>query len=187
LKEVASVINRAFGRNLESDDIYVHVTQPEVVYLLRQQEKIVAMASYNVRKFADIESLVVEGIAVAPEMQGKGVFKTITDYALNGERVVCLRTQNPRMYRALEKYCAETYPGEKDRPVITKAITLDFAKYLKCNIDGNGVVKGYYGGLFYGQEPHHSKVDSLFQKLGVNLHEGDGLLVVGETLQPKCF
>lgn len=171
-------MNSAFGRNLEFDDIYNHVTSPESLYLLRQ-EKMVAMASYNKQKFADVDSLVVEGIAVAPEMQGKGIFKAITNHALNGEMVICLRTQNPRMYRAMEKYCSETYPGEKDTPVVTKAITLDFAKYLRCAIDGNGVVKGYYGGLFYGQEPHHSKVDPLFQKLGVNLHNGDGLLVVG--------
>jgi len=174
-------VNSAFGRNLEFDDIYQHITSPESLYLLRQN-KLVAMAAYTGKQFSSRHCLYVDGIAISPEMQGKGVFKAITLKAMKESYdFICLRTQNPRMYRALEKCCSRIFPGSETMPQIVKAIILDMAKDLNCSIDGNGVVKSYYGGLFYGIEPHHKKIDPLFKELGLNLHNGDGLLVTGET------
>ena len=173
-------MNGAFGRNLEFNDIYQHVTSPEQVFLLNHRDKIIAMGSYNKRNFVGNDCLIVEGIAVVPEMQGRGIFKEITDAARHGEQIICLRTQNPRMYGALQKYCDTVFPGDEKAPYNIEKIRDEFAKYLNCKIDENGIIKGYYGGLFYGIKPTHQKVDPLFQKLGVNLENGDGLLVIGE-------
>ena len=143
--------------------------------------KIDAMASYNRKTLGEKLALILEGICMDPCIQGKGIFKKLTDCAIKDEGIICLRTQNPRMYRALEKYCNSIYPGERESPVHVKAAIMDFAKYLGCNIDGNGVVKGYYGGLFYGKEPHHERVDPLFKRLGINLHNGDAVIAIGLT------
>lgn len=176
--QVAEVVRRAFGRNLEYDDIYQHITSPENVYLLKNGE-INAMASYNRRVLSGIPALVAEGIAVAPEIQGKGLFRMITDVARERESVICLRTQSPRMYRALEKYCSAIYPGPNSMPRAIGEIRGDLAEHLGCAIDEKGVVKGYYGGLFYAQEPAHKSVSPFFKEVGVDVNKGDALLVVG--------
>jgi len=137
------------------------------------------MASFNSRKLSGIPCLIPEGVVIVPEMQGKGIFKRFVDFVINGQALICLRTQNPRMYRALQKYCCSIYPGEEETPEAISAIIKDFAKFSNCEIDSNSVVKGYYGGLFYGETPHHQKIDPLFKKLGVDLDKGDGLLIAG--------
>lgn len=184
LEEVTSVVNSAFGRSLEFEDIYQHVTSPEQVLLLRQDKRLVAMASYNSLEFermTDCSCLIVEGIAVIPEMQGKRVFRTITDNVVNENyHYLCLRTQNPRMYRALQNFCLATSPSGNRIPKELSKVMRNLASYLKCQIDKNGVIKGYYGRLFYGIEPTHNEIDPLFQSLGIDKNNGDGLLVVGE-------
>ena len=152
---------------------------PERVFLIRNGE-IKAMASYNRKSFADHSCLIVEGICLDPSIQGRGIFREITDQAMNGEDVICLRTQNPRMYKALANYCTNTFPGLKSMPQQVRNLQEEFATYLKCDIDDKGVVKGYYGGLFYGKEPEHSSVGRFFkQDLGMNLNKGDAVLAIG--------
>lgn len=160
-------------------DIYNHITSPQKVFLLRNGE-ILAMASYNSVSLSGLPSLIVEGIAVAPEVQGKGIFRELTDKALKKEHLVCLRTQNPRMYRALEKYCSKVYPNGNELPRAIFEVFGDLASHMNCKTDAREVVKGYYGSLFYGKEPIHEKVSALFkQRLSMNLNEGDAVLVVG--------
>jgi len=144
-----------------------------------QDERVSAMASYNRTTLSGLPSLIVEGIAVDTKMQGKGFFKNVTDIARKNEEIICLRTQNPRMYRALEKYCSQIYPCAREMPKKIEIILEDLTKYMNCQIDKNGLVKGYYGGLFYGEEPTHEKISPLFRNLGMKLNDGDGLLVVG--------
>lgn len=179
LEEIVELVRAAFGRNLEYKDIYNHLTCPEKVYLLRN-EKIISMASYNQRVLSGIPCLIVEGIAVKPEFQGMGVFKELTNRATNGEAIICLRTQNPRMYRALEKYCSYIYPKKEEIPEAIKAIIKDFAHYLGCEATEKGIVKEYYGGLFYGEEPYHENLSNFFKKdLEMKLEKGDALLAIG--------
>lgn len=149
------------------------------MFLLRNGE-IKAMASYNRRDFAGFPCLIVEGVCLDPSIQGNGIFKQITDQAINSENVVCLRTQNPRMYKALANYCSSTFPGLKSIPKQIRNIQKEFAEYLKCNIDNKGVVKEYYGGLFYGKEPKHCSISRFFkQDLKMDLDKGDAVLAIG--------
>ncbi|MEK6757694.1 MAG: hypothetical protein AABX88_01060 [Nanoarchaeota archaeon] len=177
--ELVEVVRSAFGRKLELEDIYQHVTSPERVYLMKKDGRTCAMASYNQKIFSGISSLVVEGVAIAPEFQGKGIFKELTDRVLGEEKLICLRTQNPLMYKALENYCVNVFPRETKIPRIISEVSKDFANYLGCEINVEGVVKGYYGGLFYGKTPKHKDVTGLFEKLNVQLNNGDALLVIG--------
>ncbi len=170
--------------NLEEDDIYEHVTSPKEVYLCRvnrnEHKIIAAMASFNKRDFCEIPCLIVEGIAVHKEYQGRGIFSDMARNVIGDEQVICLRTQNPRMYRALEKLCKRVYPNYEETPELIKSIRRDFAGYLGEDCDENGIVMKHYGGLFYGIEPRHERVSKLFEHLGVKVLEGDGLLVIGE-------
>ncbi len=164
---------------MDYEDIYQHVTSPEVVFLGENSGGIVAMASYNSVVLSGIPSLIVEGIAVSPEEQGKGLFRRMTDTARNGEVSICLRTQNPRMYRALQRYCFATFPSTEEIPEAVRAIRNALAKQLKCDIDERGIVRGYYGGLFYGDEPTHHEASGFFREFGVDMYKGDALLCVG--------
>ena len=165
---------------MDYQDIYLHVTSPGTVFLAEEQNRVLAMASYNSVVLSGIPALIVEGIAIEPETQGKGIFSRITDVARDGEYAVCLRTQNPRMYRALQKYCSLMYPNGEEMPSVISEIRTALAKCMSCEINENGVVKGYYGGLFYGEEPTHPKVTSFFrQELDLRLERGDALLCIG--------
>ena len=188
-------MRNGFGRNLDFQDIYNHVTSPDEVYLLRNGD-IKAMASYNRRVFADTPSLVVEGIAMDSSVQGKGVFGEITQNVVNSESVICLRTQNPRMYRALQKFRDKIHPRQRrtsENPfylafdfadnTFCKELIGEFANYLNCKIDDKGVIRGYYRGLFYGEEPTHCEVSKFFKDdLKMDLSKGDAVLAMGYNL-----
>ena len=158
----------------------MHVTSPETVFLAEEQNRVLAMASYNSVILSGVPALIVEGIAIEPDTQGKGIFSRMTDVARDGEYAVCLRTQNPRMYRALQKYCSLMYPNNKEMPSAIREIRKELAECMKCEINERGVVGGYYGGLFYGEEPTHPKVTSFFkEELGLKIERGDALLCIG--------
>lgn len=165
---------------MDYQDIYLHVTSPETVFLAEEQNKILAMASYNSVVLSGIPALIVEGIAIEPETQGKGIFSKMTDVVRDEEYAVCLRTQNPRMYRALQKYCSTIYPNDREMPSAIKEIRIGLAESMKCEINEMGIVRGYYSSLFYGEEPTHPKVTSFFkEELGLKLERGDALLCIG--------
>lgn len=175
------MICAGFGRHLETDDIYKHLTEPDKLLLLKGDDRVLAMASYNTKYFKGMPSLIVEGIAMVPEVQGRGIFSEMTEQAMStAHRYVCLRTQNPMMFKALDNFCKRTYPCKRDLPGNMGVIREGFVDYLGCDITENGVVEGYYGGLFYGEAPHHKDVDSYFKELGVDLNNGDALLAIGE-------
>ena len=179
-KSTASMIRRAFGKNLTDEDIYQHITSPEMVYLLEVEGELSGIASYNRASLSGIPTLIIEGVAISPEMQGKNFFKKMTDYTLNNEGVIGFRTQNSRMYRTAEKYCSKVYPNKERTPEAIKAIRKSLARHLNCETDENGIIRKYYGGLFYGEEPTHDLVTPFFKNcLGMHLELGDALIVVG--------
>lgn len=179
LEQVVKVVRDGFGRSLGFQDIYQHVTNPESVYLLRNGE-IKAMASYNSREFCGFKSLVVEGIAISPEVQGKGIFSLMTKNAMKSNLFVYLRTQNPRMYRALERCCGNLYPNPENHSGNLNHFLREFADYLGCTMDEKGVVRGCYGGLLYGGEPTHPTISRFFKEdLQMDLSKGDAVLVMG--------
>ncbi len=139
------------------------------------------MASYNRRDISGSPSILVEGIAIDPEFQAKGLFKEITDLFANGESAIFLRTQNPRMYAALANYCSSVYPNPNmDIPIGIRDVHQGFASYLGSEISFKGVVKGHYGGLLYGEEPTHPIFSEFFKNdLEMDLHNGDAVLLLG--------
>lgn len=165
---------------MDYQDIYNHVTAPETVYLLEGNGSVLAMASYSRALLSGIPSVIVEGIAVDPEIQGRGVFREMTDYARAGTAVICLRTQNPRMYRALETYCSYIYPGRTEMPAAVAEVRNALAKRLNCEADNEGIVRRCYGASLYREEPRHTEISPLFkERLGLDLSNGDAVLVVG--------
>ena len=180
MEEVAGVVRRAFGRDLEFEDIYNHVTLPQEVCLLRKDGHIVAMRSHNRKVLSGIPSLVLEGAAIDPSLHGNGIYGRLLAEIHRGESAICLRTQNPRVYAGLERYCTAVYPGEDEMPSAIREIQKALASDFGCEMDENGVVRGHYGHLFYGEEPFHERVSPFFkERLGMDLHRGDAVLVVG--------
>ena len=139
-----------------------------------------AMRSQNRKILAGVPSLILEGAAIDPSLHGNGAYGKILSEIHNGETAICLRTQNPRLYAGLEKYCTTIYPGKDKMPNDVRRIQEALALDLGSKIDENGVIRGHYGGLFYGEEPYHERVSPIFkEKLGMDLHKGDAVLVVG--------
>ena len=138
------------------------------------------MSSYNKRNLSGFPSLIEEGIVVEPTFQGRNLFRTLTDIARTNEAVICLRTQNPNMYRALANYCSSIYPGKQKEPEAIKAVRNSLEKHLDCKANQKGVIKGFYGGLLYKDEPTHQIITPFFkEELNMNLEAGDAVLVVG--------
>lgn len=138
------------------------------------------MSSYNKRNLSGFPSLIEEGIVVDPSFQGRSIFGTLTDVARTNEAVICLRTQNPNMYRALEKYCSETYPGKIKEPTAVQAVRSSLEEHLSCKADEKGVVKGFYGGTLYGSKPSHPVITPFFEdQLNMDFEKGDAVLAVG--------
>lgn len=138
------------------------------------------MSSYNRRNFSGFPSLISEGITVDPTFQGKNIFGTITDVARDNESVICLRTQNPNMYRALENYCSVIYPGKNKEPQAVEAVRNSLEEHLSCQTDEKGVVKGFYGGTLYGSKPSHPVITPFFEnELNMDFESGDAVLAVG--------
>lgn len=165
---------------MEYQDIYLHIASPETVFLAEEDNRVLAMASFNSAILSGIPALIVEGIAIAPEYQGKGLFAKMTDRARKGEYAVCLRTQNPRMYRALEKYCFIAYPNKNEMPRAIAEVRNSLALHMQCQADEMGIVRGYYGGLFYGKEPEHPETTPFFkEELGLHIERGDAVLCIG--------
>ena len=183
LKEIVRTVRRAFGRpDMDYQDIYDHVVSPDrlLVLIENKSKGVLAMGGYSTRTFSGEPSLIVDGVAIAPEMQGKSLFRDITEALCLDESFVCLRTSNPRLYRALENCCSAVYPGKKPMPKSVRKIRDEFASHTGCEITEEGIVRGYYGGsLFYGEEPFHKGSSPFFRELGVDIHKGDALLVVG--------
>jgi hypothetical protein len=184
LEGLVRSVRSAFGRpDMSYEDIYNHLVTPEYLYALSSgslsDDSVFGMASYNKTVLSGLPALVVEGIAIDPAMQKRGIFKEVTDLVVDTESLICLRTQNPNMYKALQNYCSSIYPSLLDLPDAIRVLINELARYMKCEIDKNGVTKNYYGGLFYGEKPFNHSVTGLFNQLGVNIEEGDGLLVLG--------
>lgn len=173
------MVRRAFAKHLEFSDIYDHVTLPQEVCLLRREGRIIAMRSQNRTRLSGLSALILEGAAIDPIFHGKGIYGVLLSHVYKEEAIICLRTQNPHVYAGLEKFCAKVYPNKENMPGAVREIQQAFAHNLGCKINSNGVIKGYYGGLFYGEKPTHKRVSNIFETLGVDLENGDGLLVVG--------
>lgn len=171
---VSEAICEGFGRELEPEDIFSHVTSPEHVFLIRDPNKIVGMASYNKIQIESENVLVVEGISLKPTFQSKGIFKKITDLAIEDETLIALRTQSPRMYAALYDYCnGAISPSENFNGQLEK-----IAKHFGNEINREGVTRGYYGRFFYGYSPSHERFSELFEKM-LDVEKGDALIVLG--------
>jgi len=180
LEEVVGLVRRAFGTDLDFDDIYRHVTLPQEVCLLRNEDgSLKAMRSHNRKTISGIPCLFLEGAVIDPSLHGHGIYGRILSEINEREAVICLKTQNPRVYAAIEGYCSAVYPGMQETPGAIREIKKAIAADLKCAADENGVIQGYYGRLLYGEEPAHERSVFFKDKLKMNLERGDALIVVG--------
>lgn len=181
LEEVVGVVRRAFGREMDFEDVYNHVTHPQEVFLLRDNlGKLIAMRSHNRVIFSGLPSLVLEGAAIDPEYHGRGVYQILLSEIDKRGRIMFLRTQNPRVYAAFSRFCDTVYPNERETPEAIAALLKAFSEYLRCKTDENFVVKGQYGHMLYGNEPSHKDLSDFFnKKLGMDLSNGDAVLLAG--------
>ncbi|MBS3094156.1 hypothetical protein J4474_00685 [Candidatus Pacearchaeota archaeon] len=180
LNQTIEVVRDAFASPMGFEDVYQHLTIPEKVYLLFNEEKVIGMGSYSQKVFSGIPVLTTDGIAIKEDFQGKGVFNELTNLVLNGERVICLRTQNPHMYLALEKKCKIVYPNENiEIPEALKLVRNEYGNFLNCELDEFGIARKFYGKSLYGKIKFHPRISKLFEQMKMNISAGDALIVTG--------
>lgn len=175
------VVRNAFGSEMKEDDIYNHLVEPEQVYLVRKERSIVGMCSYTSIKLDSESILFIDGIAINPCTQGKGLFKKITDKVINGHKYIGLKTQSPRMHQALSSYVDEIFPNfsMQKNSKLDKIIS-ELGQKLNLNIDNDSVIRGNYGQSLYQQEQKHNSSSKLFnQILNIDYQGGDSVLCVG--------
>lgn len=188
LEKTVGMVSSAFERQMDPVDVYEHLTEPENLLLVQDQDEIIGMASYTSQMLGGKNALIIDGVAMHQKAQGRGIFLDIAREMYDpSHEYVCLRTQSPRMYKALDLGDIDVYPNKDGFPERLDPVREDFMKYLNCDIDENGVVKDFYGGPLYGKRPHHKEVDKLFDRFGLDFYAGDALLVVGEKkIQDMC-
>ncbi len=179
--EVVSAVRSAFGTTMTEQDIYDHVTQPKKVFLLRNTGGIFGMCSYTPKMIGGESILYIDGIAIDPRMQGQGIFRNATLSALEDEKFLGLKTQNPRMYRALQKFCDRIYPNESlCIPEDINKRMEELAKTLAVKTDEKKVIRGIYGRSLYPQAPVHHLASNFFDNiLNVDYRAGDSVLCLG--------
>lgn len=178
VKEVTDVVRKAFGSEMTYDDVCNHLKEPDETYIIfDKNEKIKGMACYSNKDLIIGDCLYVDGIALSPDIQGKGIFNIMTSICLKDKptiHLVGLRTQNPNMYQALKNYTDEISPHSKDDGLnIAKRL---LAKEMDVDINKQGVIKNCYGKSLYTKIP---KENPDFKKLRLNYDKGDSVICVG--------
>lgn len=179
--EMVNVVRKAFGTPMTEQDIFDHLTQPKKVYTLRENDKLIGMFSYTPKSLEGINLLFIDGIAIDPDCQGRGIFQEVTKVAYEGEKILGLKTQNPRMYRALEKFCDVTYPNASlDFPGDIETLMNGLARELGIIVDEKKVARGAYGRSLYPKQSFNGRCGNFFANvLNVEYSRGDSVLCLG--------
>jgi hypothetical protein len=195
-RDALVVARQAFGSEMGEEDVYNHVIEfPHILYLARNDEKLVGFSSYrefNLQHIGNV--LYLDGIAVKPEFQREGLFKEINCRQISdGEyRYFAMRTQSQVIYGATKSLKAflkpnwqmEVYPNRELKP--TKEVR-DLAIHLAKNELGMGdfdpetfVGRKTYGKSLYGQNPHYPGAADFFEDvLNLDSDKGDSVIIIG--------
>lgn len=108
---------KAFGTPITYQDVFKHVTEPEILLLVYKEGKIVSFGSFAFLEKGEVKILHLHGICVLPEIQKKGCFNEIVCFARDKFKanLITARTQNPCLYKAMSKVSATgtIYPNHR--------------------------------------------------------------------------
>jgi GNAT superfamily N-acetyltransferase len=95
---IVRVGQRAFGESMDGNEILEHILPTDRLYLARENNILQGFATANI----NLESIHLEGTAVDPEYQGRGLYRKFTceiiDLALDqSKQAITMRTQNPKI------------------------------------------------------------------------------------------
>ena len=181
--ELVEIVRDAFGTEMGEQDVYEHLTEPDKVFLLEGGSECVGMYSFNSINLGEHSMLFVEGMAVHPSFQGKEIFSSITSKIWKGEKFIGLKTQSPRMYRALEKFCQGDLCPAQELACVPQLFHVKemLSESLGIEIDSFGVARNLYGKSLYASEQTHPITSNLFNDhLKINYDAGDSVICVGE-------
>ncbi|MBI4143622.1 hypothetical protein HY486_00030 [Candidatus Woesearchaeota archaeon] len=175
--KIVELASNGFGFQMGYDDVLGHLTAPQKVLLGYVSSAPVIMYAHSHLNLKGRQVMYVDGVVVRKDFQTKGMFPAMTRMIAENAEYIGLRTQNPAMQRALEKYCKTTHPGHNDSDEEIKQVQQNLAKHLGMNIDENGLQKG-----FYPIRLSYNKIlqNHVFTKIGVMQENCDAVLVVGK-------
>lgn len=181
----------AFGTAITLQDVVDHVTTVELLITMSIKEQFSAFASFATVQNGVGTILHLHGICVASNKQGRGIFETIVQCAqeLTNASLLSTRTQNPRLYRAVEKNSLQkvVFPNcQSETPRYIKKIGEFLVSYLDLRIDKYNseemAFRDIYPQCLYPHIPMSKsrEVNSLFSKK-LSITEGktrDALLLI---------
>ena len=180
-QEIVEMVRASFGSLMTEKDIYNHLINPAKLFLAKNGGIVVVMYAYTPINLLGERVLYIDGVAVHPQFQARGIFSKATLEALDGQKIIGLRTQNPQMHRALEKFCHTICPSRKvDYSLQLIKFRDALADFLGMEIDSRGVSRGFYGKSLYPIIPFHQTSSALFETLlKVDYALGDSVVCVG--------
>jgi len=182
----------SFGTEMTIEDVVFHVSESELLVLGYEKKELIVFGSFVIIKNNICKILYMHGVCVAAYKQGCGIVGRIVDYANNlvNADFLALRTQNPRLYKALKKQFRSgiIYPSLANEALNEDVISM--GQYIVASLDRDSANYDCDGMLFrqvYSECLYQSipftgddEVDEIFRKK-LNLVDGksrDALLLI---------
>ncbi len=192
LPSLLHVARTGFGCQVPEDDVMNHVfVKPHILYIIKDKDEIISFASF--RELGEQKQILyLDGIVVLPEYQKRGIFKEVNEGQIRSGKYAFMagRTQNPAVYRAIQKLesVGNVYPNEScEIPSHIKEIGVDIAERdlgMKFFEPRTFVERKTYGdGGMYGFIPSSPVMSNFFDDtLKINYKEGDSVLIVADII-----
>ena len=181
LNRLLPTTRSGFGTPMERDDVEKHLIHVDRTYLLFAEDRLVGFSSYDFHETSDGSVLYLSGIALDRSAHGRGLFAAVNARALDeyDPQYFVMRTQNPVIYRGVEKLVDTIYPGSGVSPAPVLRIARHFAGAPME--DATHVVRGLYGTCLYDDVPLLQPTRRFFDEcLRMDYARGDSVVIVGE-------
>ncbi|RLG17050.1 hypothetical protein DRN62_02320 [Nanoarchaeota archaeon] len=181
VRKLHEVAEDGFGKKVPMEEVKHNTLETNGIFVVYDDNEPMGFTSYELRDIDGIRVGFLRGTVIRRAFQGRGLFKHLCQRLIRvfeeeGIRFVATRTQNPRVYRALQRLLPELYPttrGEVPESVF------ELAKKIRKDVTRELIIPGLYGRQLTGEKvlAKEESVNALFSKL--NTEEGDAYLLIG--------
>ncbi|MBT7903511.1 hypothetical protein HN587_06635 [Candidatus Woesearchaeota archaeon] len=175
----------SFGRWLPYEAIDGRTREADYVLLLKRDERVIGYAVNEVMELAGKTVNYYNTILLRREIQHQGIAEPLfkLELALGPSDYLLSRTQNPALYRAMDRLCSQTgykmHPNGVEVPEALKKIVLAYDPEVGADLVKRGV---YFGrALMYDTPKPKTEEAHIWEKLGVE--KGDAIMLVAERVQ----
>ena len=184
------VASSAFGIDIDlggADGVYSHVITVDILSIAYNDQAIMGFASVNL--LPHLQTLFLQGVAIAPLFQNYGLAKKLVKPILAKFatwKYASCTTQNPIVYLLFQQLCQSLYP-ETQSPIPPEITSLAI-KIMPHRLNQLGLnnltIKNFYDSCMYRQIPKvpNHVINELFAR-ALNIRNGtsrDAFLLIGK-------